>query len=484
MALNDPLDTLQLTDYDTQFDDVENYDYGKWPILKNRVARLLYFSAGADVQLLQACPHSDRVKEQCIGMMVLATATLAFFSGSYAFYTVFSPKDFNAVDMLSAPIHWPSVLLSVLFGLFWSLMIFNLDRFIVSSTGHGDGTDKITLGEFARALPRIFMALMIGIVLSKPLEIRIMANEISVQLFQDSVEWVNKEQIKSQANLDKNIALKQADKDEINKRIDKIEAENAAADKRVDDVTNAAGKEAEGSGGTNHRGLGKVYEVRAADKERAIKEREALAEKNKIELASLKEQLKGVDSELTKYRNLANQLHDDLVKQSYRQNGLWSQIKAAMTISEVASWSLTLLLVILEIAPIILKMMLTLTPYEYLQENTRLKAMALRGIDLQQELMAKKENIELSDSKYFEVDVLKEIQIGKLRIEEQLTKVAQESFLQRIKEDIEKNPSKYIRDRAVNEAEKNNQTDLAKKQSDLSGDSEAVGDGANKTAGA
>jgi hypothetical protein len=52
------------------------------------------------------------------------------------------------------------------------------------------------------------------------------------------------------------------------------------------------------------------------------------------------------------------------------------------------------------------------------------------------------------------------------------------------KEDIEKNPSKYIRDRAVNEAEKNNQIDVAKKQSDSNRDSEAAGDGANKTAGA
>lgn len=68
---------------------------------------------------------------------------------------------------------------------FWSylgIIIFNLDRFIVSSTGKGDGTDSITWKEFFQALPRLLIALILGFTISKPLELKIIETEINVQL--------------------------------------------------------------------------------------------------------------------------------------------------------------------------------------------------------------------------------------------------------------------------------------------------------------
>ena len=35
----------------------------------------------------------------------------------------------------------------MIFGCIWGLIIFNIDRFIVASTGKGDGTEAITSGE-------------------------------------------------------------------------------------------------------------------------------------------------------------------------------------------------------------------------------------------------------------------------------------------------------------------------------------------------
>ena len=70
----------------------------------------------------------------------------------------------------------------VLFAVSWGLMIFNLDRFIVSSTGKGDGTDKVTGKEFVQAIPRIFIAVILGIVISKPLELKILETEINTEL--------------------------------------------------------------------------------------------------------------------------------------------------------------------------------------------------------------------------------------------------------------------------------------------------------------
>ena len=57
-----------------------------------------------------------------------------------------------------------------------------MDRFIVSSTGKGDGTDRITFKEFSQAIPRIIIALILGIAISSPLEVRILKTEIDATL--------------------------------------------------------------------------------------------------------------------------------------------------------------------------------------------------------------------------------------------------------------------------------------------------------------
>ena len=168
------------------------YDYS---LNLSRLNRALYFSAGVDIQLLKHCPSYDRVKLQGIGGTVIATAILAFISGSYAFYTVFGPKSVNNPDEIS--FMW--MLISCFFGLVWGSEIYNLDRFIVSTTGHGDGTDSITRIEIFNALPRMLMAVLIGIVLSKPLEIRIMKTEIDAVLF-DKQKKKSEEYIESAKN--------------------------------------------------------------------------------------------------------------------------------------------------------------------------------------------------------------------------------------------------------------------------------------------
>ena len=153
------------------------------------ISRFLWFCAGADASLLVQCPHSDRVKYQGIGGIVLATAVLAFTSGSYAFYAVFCPKD---QTVLSQDIHLPTVLQSMAAGLVWSLIIFNIDRFIVSSTGKSDGSDTITWNQFSKAIPRIIMALIIGVCISAPLEIRILKPEIEAQLELEQNEYLQR----------------------------------------------------------------------------------------------------------------------------------------------------------------------------------------------------------------------------------------------------------------------------------------------------
>ena len=80
--------------------------------------RFLWFCSGADEQILRKCPKYDHVKYQGLGGVVLATGMLAFLSGSYAFYTIFSPKTDTALNA-SLNVHTPTVVQAVVFGVLW-----------------------------------------------------------------------------------------------------------------------------------------------------------------------------------------------------------------------------------------------------------------------------------------------------------------------------------------------------------------------------
>ena len=141
----------------------------------HKVTQLLWWCAGADAHFLSKSPMQDRVKYAGIGGIVLCTGLLACFSGGFAFYTIFGPKNNAIHDSFS----WGALLGSIIFGIVWGLIILNLDRFIVSSTGKGDGTDKVTWKEFGQAIPRIIIALILGFAISAPLEIKILESEMS-----------------------------------------------------------------------------------------------------------------------------------------------------------------------------------------------------------------------------------------------------------------------------------------------------------------
>ena len=144
------------------------------------ITKKLWWCAGADEYFLMRSPKQDRVKYAGIGGVVLCTGFLAMISGGFAFFTAFGPKAY-AMDKAEGA-QWWFYLLTLAFAMIWGLIIFNLDRFIISSTGKGDGTDKITGKEWLQAAPRLLIALILGFAISAPLEIRILKSEIDNEL--------------------------------------------------------------------------------------------------------------------------------------------------------------------------------------------------------------------------------------------------------------------------------------------------------------
>ena len=114
----------------------------------------LWTCAGANKKILRQCP-TDYAKYAGIGGTILFTALMAMLSGGYALFAVFK-----------------NVTTAILFGVFWGTLIFNLDRFMVN-TMYSDGKHTISRDELLGGLPRIILAVFLGIIISTPLEIRI-----------------------------------------------------------------------------------------------------------------------------------------------------------------------------------------------------------------------------------------------------------------------------------------------------------------------
>ena len=130
----------------------------------NSISRFFWFCSGIHQGTLEKHPTEEN-KYVGIGATIFFTGLFAALSGGYAMYFVFSGGDFA----------W---LFAIFFGIIWGLAIFNMDRYIVSSINKNVSTNK----QMLQATPRILLAIMIGMVISRPLELKIFDKEIKERL--------------------------------------------------------------------------------------------------------------------------------------------------------------------------------------------------------------------------------------------------------------------------------------------------------------
>lgn len=150
---------------DNQHNVKEGQQIGSKIKRSNIVNEFFWICSGANRDILRQCP-TEYSKYLGIGGTIFFTAMMAMFSGGYAFFTIFDNP-------------W----LAIGFGVFWGLLIFNLDRFIVN-TMYTDGKHTISLKEITLGLPRIIIAISLGIVIATPLELKIFEDEINVEIDQ------------------------------------------------------------------------------------------------------------------------------------------------------------------------------------------------------------------------------------------------------------------------------------------------------------
>lgn len=513
------LDTSQdITGLDTKKSfakSIDHYDYDHKGALNAGVIRhFLWFCAGADRQILQHCPQSERIKEEGIGGVVFATALLAFFSSAYAFYIIFVPRLGYAAEKAQTVIDQDTFIKAVLAGLIWACIIFNLDRLIVSSGGNdnSDGAKK-----FLKAVPRLLMAMIIGFTLSKPLEIKVMQSEIQAELqkvqqqhyeeiigienqkYKENLNNIQQRKTEAISNYDANLkkieqrkseatAIEQDNLSKIEKRkAETIKAREdkllafAALQQKKSEQEKTVYAEAAGDGKTGKSGRGPAWQDAKDNLERTVQETKAMeetlkstepqyvaliAEFNKqlenaqLRLApSIAEFNKSLESEQMGHtaaiedfnkQIVAEQLrHKDADKQkleeSHQKDGLMERIEQGHKLYPVGSWALTILLLVIEVAPVLYKLMLGNGPYHYLTENQKACAIARFAIQRKSTLVPGADGGELVfEDVFHQADIILANRTAEITSEGRLSAHVINTFEAIIKKDIDTNPRKFI----------------------------------------
>ena len=422
---------------------LDNYDY-KYEA--GRFRRFLWFCAGTDTQLLQRCPHSERVKAEGIGGVILATAGLAFLSGSYAFYTVFGPNISYALSPDQQRIDLLSAVIAILCGLAWALVVFNIDRFIVTSTGHGDGTEAITKEELITGLPRIVMAVFIGICLSAPLETRVFKSEIDAELdVRQEVQAkkldeaaINEFKLKEE-NL---TAKKNAAQNELNTKEDYLNQLRAGVAKQRKDLEDEAG----GNKASGVSGRGPAWRDRSANLEKMERELNLALTRTEPEINKLRNKVLELEKEYDKELASLNQSKLENRRRSVNIDGLGRRIQLAHELFPTASMLLMLLLITIEITPVFIKMMFVRGPYDLLSENQNRIIAAKYGIEEYPIISTDSHSTANGqvDPNFHQAKLIEHYELASLSAERELSKVAQEAFFKKTKKDIQTNPENYF----------------------------------------
>lgn len=405
---------------------MKNNDFYHLP-KAGKFTRFLWDCAGGDRFLLERATYSDQVKYMCLGGIVLATGVMASLAGGYAFYTIFAPKG-DAIDEISSV---SSVISSIVFGLIWGLIIFNIDRFIVASTGKGDGTEKITRDELISAIPRIIMGVIIAITISKPIEIRMFQTEINNKLYEEQLKVQKEYEIKTRKNFEDRLKDLGNENNEVQNKIDnyifKINVKDSLYNVEM----------TEGNGGRGE-GEGPVALSLKQERDRLKKEMDNFILNNKYKIDDIEKRRKSLNQELELALSQNKKVSSGL-------DGLLERIKLS---HEIAGFWITLFITLLfmsiELTPVFFKLMLIKSPYDYIKDNYDDLIKTHHGIEVRYDYYKDKEGLERHLVIHHDAQnqMFEKLKIS--RIQKELTEYALELYKQREKVKINENLDDYI----------------------------------------
>ena len=309
----------------------------------NWFQKTLLICSGGNLHILRKTP-SEWNKFAGIGGIILFTAVFATLSAGYAMFTVFD-----------------DYLLSAIFAVLWGLMIFNLDRYIVSSIKKtGTWWNQVLM-----AIPRIILAAFLGIVISKPLELKIFEKEVNKQL--NTIIQRNKTQLQKDMN---GRILQQSGPFETEKKeiTEKIAAYQMSYDSAsVELEKEILGKE---SGLTSGKvGFGTNAKRKAELKNQRLQDLENYRKQMQPRQDYLDKEISKVYTNIETERNKTEKFEDGFNGFAARLQAL-DELGKETPIMALASMFILGLFIALEISPVLVKLISAVGPYDYLLEKT------------------------------------------------------------------------------------------------------------------
>lgn len=291
----------------------------------NVIKKFFLFCAAADTEVLRQCPGSEQQKYASIGATVFFTGMLACLSGGYALYTVFE-----------------SLWMSVFLGLLWGVLVFNLDRFLVSTMKKTRERTR----EIVQILPRFLLAILLAVVISTPLELKIFEEEINEQIFYEGARKMD--------HLDSTFQQRTAIK---RQRIDLIKADIDKQREARDDFYRQYVCECDGTCGTGQKGRGSECERKRDKYEQSADEFLKLKAASDEEIAAVQQEIENLQEQ--------NKVQRASLERSFA-DGLMVRLNALRKLPSGPQWAILLLLIAIEIAPILVKLLSPYGPYDHL----------------------------------------------------------------------------------------------------------------------
>lgn len=345
MAVNQQENTDGLYQYDSFGGNAKKSD-----------TNFLWWCAGAHQSLLKQFP-SEHNKYAGLGGVLLATFVLAGLSAGYAIYSIFG-----------------SLLWTFCFALIWGLIIFNFDRFLVS-TMRKYGISKRK--QVWMAVPRLLLAILIGITIARPLELKIFEKEIDTKVVENNHKKIQKNDSLLNNEM---IASQAAATLERNRLTDR----KLAIEDTLHRLQQSYVQEADGTGGSGQRGIENLTRLK-------MNAYTAAWQQFQPELASLAIGIKAQDSILNSSRAGLEAKRIEYAQSIQKNVGFLERNKALSDLSdEEASvyWTsllLSLLIILIELGPILSKLIMPVGPYDIALAKEELISMAASENDMRKD---------------------------------------------------------------------------------------------------
>lgn len=354
--------------------------------------------SGADTDILKDCSIGEQNKYAGIGATVFFTAVMATIAASYALFTVF--------DNLYS---------SMFFGVIWGLLIFNLDRYIVSTIKK---REKF-LDELLQATPRIFLAVIIAVVISKPLELKIFEKEINQVLLEQKNELTlaNQNQIAEQFN------PKIAD---LEKQILSLQTEIDSKETEVNALYDTYISEAEGTAGTKLLGKGPVYKEKRDKHDAGLAELQQLKTDHKAKIATLENNIAELQGNYEANVSASQPIIDNF-------DGLMARVTALGELPWLPSFFIFLLFLAIETSPIIAKLLSPKGEFDFRLEDqeTTIKTWTMQQV-AERKLLLKTDN-DINNKVYTEIADEADLMNYKRKKAKELMQLQADAFLQKQK---------------------------------------------------